>query len=158
MGQRPLTHPSRWPGIAGPRALATAALVGAPAPALAADPLPDLSVSFDRDPVAEVDNSGTTVGRYVYNNGDATATAVKVTLDLSKAAESVTASVPEWTDACKLDGTKVTCTIGVLQPGQVETLSPLSLVSKQGAKPGDAGSVTVTIAGAEDDQAPGMPR
>lgn len=135
--------------------LATAALIGTPTVAHAEDALPNLFVSFNRDPVAEVDNRGTTIGMYVYNYGDAAATAVTVTLDLSKVTEAVTASVPEWSDACELDGAKVTCDIGVLQAGQVEELSPLSLASRQGAAPGDAGSVTVTIAGAEDDQTPG---
>ncbi|MEV4540932.1 peptidase [Micromonospora echinaurantiaca] len=121
----------------------------------AAEPLPELFVSFDREPVAEVDNSGTTVGMYVYNYGEATATAVTVTLDLSKVADSVIASVPEWNEDCKLADAKVTCTIGMLQAGQVTTVHPLSLTSRQGATPGDAGSVTVTIDGAEDDMLPG---
>ncbi|MEU7864611.1 DUF11 domain-containing protein [Nonomuraea sp. NPDC049141] len=152
-----MTHEPRvWSRVAaGAAVLATVAMIGAPTAAHAADPLPDLSVSFDRDPVAEIDNNGTTVGMYVYNYGGATATAVTVTLDLSKVADSVTVSVPEWTDSCKLADAKVTCAIGVLQAGQVTTVSPLSLASRQGAVPGDAGSVTVTIAGAEDDISPG---
>lgn len=152
-----MTHkPGVWSRVAaGAAVLATVATIGAPTAAHAADPLPDLSVSFDRDPVAEIDNSGTTVGMYVYNYGGATATAVTVTLDLSKVADSVTVAVPDWTDSCKLADSKVTCAIGVLQAGQVTTVSPLSLASRQGATPGDAGSVTVTIAGAEDDMSPG---
>jgi hypothetical protein len=135
--------------------LAAVALMGAPTVAFAADPLPDLFVSFDREPVAEVDNSGTTVGMYVYNYGEAPATGVTVTLDVSQVSDAVTVSVPDWTDQCKLAGTTVTCTVGQLQAGQVLTVNPLTLTSRKGAKPGDAGSVTVTIAGAEGDASPG---
>lgn len=146
---------ARWSRLAaGAAVLATTALFGPSAPARAADALPDLFVSFDRDPVAEIDNSGTTVGMYVYNYGQAEATAVTVTLDLSKLSDGVLASVPEWTDTCELAGTKVTCTVGRLEAGQVTTVNPLSLASRQGATPGDAGSVTVTIDGAEDDANP----
>ncbi|MET8123847.1 peptidase [Micromonospora sp. NPDC005189] len=135
--------------------LATATLFSAPPAAVAAEALPDLFVSFDREPVAEIDNNGTTVGMYVYNYGEAPATGVTVTLDLSKVSDAVTASVSDWDDTCKLAGTKVTCTIGALDAGQVTTVYPLSLASRQGAAPGDAGSVTVTIDGVEDDMAPG---
>ncbi|MEV0426524.1 peptidase [Micromonospora sp. NPDC050495] len=134
--------------------LTATALVGAPTVAHADDPLPDLSVAFDRDPVAEVDNSGTTIGMFVNNHGDATATAVTVTLDLSKVADTVSATVPQSADGCELAGTAVTCKIGVLDAGQVTTLSPLSLTSRKGAAAGDAGSVTVTIGGAEADRSP----
>jgi LPXTG-motif cell wall-anchored protein len=139
----------------GATVVAAVALMGVPTVAFAADPLPDLSVSFDRDPVADVDNSGTTVGMYVYNYGAAPATGVTVTLDVSNVSDAVTVSVPEWADQCKLGGTTVTCTIGQLEVGQVLTVQPLALASRQGAKPGAAGSVTVTIAGAEDDASPG---
>jgi hypothetical protein len=135
--------------------LAAVALMGAPTVAFAADPLPDLSVSFDRDPVADVDNSGTTVGMYVYNYGEAPATGVTVTLDVSQVSDAVTVSVPDWADQCKLAGTTVTCTVGQLAAGQVLTVNPLTLTSRKGAKPGDAGSVAVTIAGAEGDASPG---
>ncbi|MEU1840541.1 peptidase [Micromonospora chersina] len=147
---------ARWPRLAvGAAVLATTALFGFSAPAHAADPLPDLSVSFDRDPVAEIDNSGTTIGMYVYNYGEADATAVTVTLDLSKLSDAVTASVSDWDDTCKLAEAKVTCTVGALAAGQVTNVYPVSLASRTGATPGDAGSVTVTIAGAEDDANPG---
>lgn len=145
----------RWPRLAAATALlATTALFGPSSPAHAADPLPDLFVSFDQDPVAEIDNSGTTVGMYVYNYGEADASAVTVTLDLSKVSDQVIAEVPEWTDNCEQDGTKVSCAIGHLPAGQVLTVMPLSLASRTGATPGDAGSVTVSIAGAEDDMSP----
>ncbi|MGW3809557.1 peptidase [Micromonospora sp. NPDC005113] len=145
-----------WPRVATVAAvLATATLFSTPPTALAAEALPDLFVSFDREPVAEIDNNGATVGMYVYNDGEATATGVTVTLDLSKVSDRVTASVPEWTDICKLAGAKVTCTVGVLEAGQTTTLQPLSLVSRTGAAPGGAGSVTVTVDGAEDDMHPG---
>lgn len=147
--------PAAWSRIgAGAAALALVALTGVATPAFAADPQPDLFVSFDRDPVAEIDNNGATVGMYVYNYGEAPATAVTVTLDASAVTAAVAVSVPEWTDACALDGAVVTCTIGHLEAGQVIDLRPLELASRPGARPGDAGSVTVTIAGAEDDANP----
>ncbi|PSK62666.1 hypothetical protein B0E53_05429 [Micromonospora sp. MH33] len=74
-----------------------------------------------------------------------------VTLDLSKLSDAVTASVSDWDDTCKLADAKVTCMVGSLAAGQVTTVYPVSLASRTGATPGDAGSVTVTIAGAEDD-------
>ncbi|MFI2711488.1 peptidase [Micromonospora sp. NPDC018662] len=147
---------ARWPRLAaGAALLATTALFAPSAPAHAADELPDLSVSFDRDPVAEIDNSGTTVGIYLYNYGQADATAVTVTLDLSKLSDDVTPSVSEWNDACKLAAKKVTCTVGRLVAGQTDHLYSVELASRQGATPGDAGTVTVTIAGAEEDANPG---
>ncbi|WP_431944546.1 peptidase [Micromonospora marina] len=147
---------ARWPRLAaGAALLATTALFAPSAPAHAADELPDLSVSFSTDPVAEIDNSGTTVGMYVSNYGQADATAVTVTLDLGKLSSDVVASVPDWNDSCKLAAQKVTCTVGGLAPGQTEHTYPLSLASRTGAAPGDAGSVGVTIAGAQDDANPG---
>ncbi|GAB3950469.1 peptidase [Micromonospora vulcania] len=147
---------ARWSRLATTAAvLATATVFSTPPAALAAEALPDLFVSFDREPVAEIDNSGTSIGTYVYNYGEAIATGVTVTLDLSKLSDSVTATVSDWDDTCKLADSKVTCTVGVLEAGQIETIYPLSLASKTGAKPGDAGSVTVTIDGAEDDMNPG---
>ncbi|MDG4801793.1 peptidase [Micromonospora sp. WMMD980] len=147
---------ARWPRLAaGVALLATTALFAPSAPAHAADELPDLSVSFDRDPVAEIDNSGTTVGIYLYNWGQADATAVTVTLDLSKLSSDVTPSVSEWNDACKLAAKKVTCTVGRLAAGQTDHLYSVDLASRTGATPGDAGAVTVTIAGAEEDANPG---
>ncbi|MET7968188.1 peptidase [Micromonospora sp. NPDC005305] len=147
---------ARWSRLAvGAALLATTALFGSSAPAHAADALPDLFVSFDREPVAEIDNSGTTIGMYVYNYGEADASAVTVTLDLSKLSDAVTASVSDWDDTCKLADAKVTCTVGRLEAGQVTNLYPVSLASRTGAAPGDAGSVTVTIAGGEDDANPG---
>ncbi|MET7951943.1 LPXTG cell wall anchor domain-containing protein [Micromonospora sp. NPDC005324] len=134
--------------------LATATLFSAPHAAAAAEALPELFVSFHNEPVAEIDNNGSTVGMYVYNYGEAPATAVTVTLDLSKVSDAVTASVPDYSD-CKLADTTVTCNVGALNAGQVESVYPLTLTSRQGAAPGDAGSVTVTIDGAEDDMAPG---
>ncbi len=139
---------------AGVAMLAATALMGAPTAAHAADPLPDLFVSFDRDPVADVDNNGVTVGTYVYNYGEAPASAVTLTLDLSGVDDSVEASVPEWTEQCELAAAKVTCTIGQLEAGQTGDLMPLILTSRRGAAPGPAGEVTVTIDGAEDDANP----
>jgi hypothetical protein len=133
----------------------TAALALAGTPAAAAEPLPDLFVSFDRDPVADVDNSGTTIGMYVYNYGEAPATGVTVTLDVSDVADAVVATVPEWTERCALAGSAVTCTFGRLEAGEVLTVHPLSLVSRPGAPAGEAGSVTVTIDGDQDDANPG---
>jgi hypothetical protein len=148
--------PAAWTRIGtGAAVLALVALTGVATPAFAADPLPDLFVSFDRDPVAEIDNSGATVGMYVYNYGEAPATGVTVTLDASAVSDAVAVTVPDWSDGCELSGTKVTCSIGLLDAGQVVTVDPMELASRKGAKPGDAGSVTVTIAGAEDDANPG---
>ncbi|MET7964848.1 peptidase [Micromonospora zamorensis] len=147
---------ARWPRLAAATAmLATATLFSAPSAAVAAEPLPDLFVSFQSEPVAEIDNNGTTVGMYVYNYGEALATGVTVTLDLSKVSDAVTASVSDWNDDCKLAGTTITCAVGALEAGQVTTVYPVSLASRKGAAPGDAGSVTVTIDGAQDDMAPG---
>ncbi|MEU1746734.1 peptidase [Micromonospora arida] len=147
--------PSKFSRLAAATALlATATLFSAPHAAAAAEALPELFVSFHNEPVAEIDNNGSTVGMYVYNYGEAPATAVTVTLDLSKVSDAVTASVPDHSD-CKLADTKVTCNVGALNAGQVESVYPLTLTSRQGAAPGDAGSVTVTIDGAEDDMAPG---
>lgn len=146
----------RWPRVAAAAAmLAATALFGPSNSAQAAEPLPDLFVSFDRDPVAEIDNSGTTIGMYVYNYGEADASAVTVTLDLSEVSDGVIAEVPEWADNCEQGGAEVTCAIGHLPAGQVLTMTPLSLASRTGATPGDAGSITVSIAGAEDDMSPG---
>jgi hypothetical protein len=148
--------PTSWTRIAtGAAVLALVALTGVATPALAADPQPDLFVSFDRDPVAEIDNSGATVGMYVYNYGEAPATGVTVTLDASAVSDAVAVSVPDWSDECKLSGTKVACTVGRLEAGQVITVHAMDLASRKGAKPGAAGSVTVTIAGVEDDANPG---
>ncbi|SCE83193.1 COG1361 family protein [Micromonospora chokoriensis] len=147
---------ARWSRFATATALlATAGLFSASPAATAAEALPDLFVSFDREPVAEVDNSGTSIGMYVYNYGEALATGVTVTLDLSKLSDAVTASVPDWNDDCKLADKKVVCTVGAIDAGQITNLYPLSLASRKGAATGDAGSVTVTIDGAEDDMAPG---
>src|SRR4051812_18821214 len=121
---------------AGVAVLAAAALLGAPTAALAADPLPDLSVSFDRDPVAEIDNSGASVGVYVYNYGEAPATAVTLTLDLSRLSNAVVATVPDWAEQCRLEGTTITCAMGRLEAGQVGDLSPVTLVSRTGAAVG----------------------
>ena len=140
---------------AGAAVAVTAALAFAATPAAAAEPLPDLFVSFDREPVAEVDNSGTTIGMYVYNYGEAPATGVTVTFDVADVEDAVVASVPDWTDECARTGTTVRCTIGRLETGEVLTVHPLSLASRQGAKPGEAGSVTVTIDGDQDDANPG---
>ncbi|WP_433303964.1 peptidase [Actinoplanes sp. CA-030573] len=135
--------------------VATSALLGAPTAAHAADPLPDLSVSFDRDPVAEIDNSGTTVGVYLYNNGEVPATAVTLTLDVSKLSEAVTAAVPESNDQCALEAATVTCRIGRIDPLVTQHLYALDLASRAGAPIGPAGEVTVSIDGAEDDANPG---
>lgn len=140
---------------AGVAVLAATALIGAPTVAYAADSLPDLSVSFDRDPVAEVDNSGATVGVYVYNNGEAPASAVTLTLDLSKLSDAVVATVPEWSEQCALEGSTVTCAVGQLEPGQTGDVAALTLASRTGAVVGAAGEVAVTIDGAEDDANPG---
>ena len=134
--------------------VAACALMGAPSVAYAADSLPDLSVSFDREPVAEVDNSGTTVGVYLYNNGDVPATAVTLTLDVSKVSDAVTAAMPEYNDQCTLENKKVTCTIGQIDPLATQHINALELTSKTGAAIGPAGEVTVTIDGAEDDAIP----
>lgn len=148
--------PAAWTRIGtGAAVLALVALTGVATPASAADSRPDLFVSFDRDPVAEIDNSGATVGMYVYNYGEAPATGVTVTLDASDLTDAVAVSVPEWSDGCKLSGKKVTCAVGQLAVGQVITVDPMELASRKGARPGDAGSVTVTIAGVEDDANPG---
>ncbi|MGW0217961.1 peptidase [Micromonospora chokoriensis] len=147
---------ARWSRFATATALlATASLFSASPAATAAEALPDLFVSFDREPVAEIDNNGASIGMYVYNYGEAPATGVTVTLDLSKLSDAVTASVPDWNDGCKLADKAVVCTVGALDAGQFTHLYPLSLASRKGAAPGDAGSVTVTIDGAEDDMAPG---
>jgi LPXTG-motif cell wall-anchored protein len=140
---------------AGAAVAVTAALALAGTPAAAAEPLPDLFVSFDRDPVAEVDTSGTTIGMYVYNYGEAPATGVTVTLDVGDVEDAVEATVPEWTDQCARTGTVVRCTFGRLEAGEVLTVHPLSLASRQGAPSGEAGSVTVTIDGDQDDANPG---
>src|SRR6186997_856879 len=110
--------------------LALVALTGVATPAVAADNQPDLFVSFDRDPVAEIDNSGTTVGMYVYNYGSAPATGVSVTLDVSGLSDAVAVSVPDWSDGCKLAGKAVTCTVGQLAVDQVLTVYPLELASR----------------------------
>ena len=89
--------PASWTRIGtGAAVLALVALTGVATPAFAADPLPDLFVSFDRDPVAEIDNSGATVGMYVYNYGEAPATGVTVTLDAGAVSDGVAVSVPDW--------------------------------------------------------------
>jgi hypothetical protein len=138
-------------GVAG---LAATALIGAPTVPHAADSLPDLSVPFDRDPVAEVDNSGAMVGVYGYNNGEAAASAVTLTLDLSKLSDAVVATVPEWNGQCELEDTTVTCAVGGLEPGQTGDIAPLILASRTGAAVGPAGEVSVTVDGAEDDANP----
>ena len=134
--------------------LAAAALMGAPTAALAADALPDLSLAFDHEPVAEIDNSGQTVGVYVNNYGEAPATGVTLTLDLSKLSGDVVATVPEWSEQCKLAGTTVTCVVGDLAAGQYADIAALALASRTGAAIGAAGEVTATVDGAEDDANP----
>ena len=121
--------PSKFSRLAAATALlATATLFSAPHAAAAAEALPELFVSFRNEPVAEIDNNGSTVGMYVYNYGEAPATAVTVTLDLSKVSDAVTASVPDNSD-CKLADTKVTCNVGALNAGQVESVYPLKLTA-----------------------------
>src|SRR4051812_3268124 len=89
--------PAVWARAGAAAVLAVAAaLGGAPTGASAAESLPDLSISFDRDPVAEVDHSGATVGVYVENRGEVPATGVTLTLDLGKLSDAVVAAVPEW--------------------------------------------------------------
>jgi hypothetical protein len=147
--------PAVWARAGAAAVLAVAAaLGGAPTGASAAESLPDLSISFDRDPVAEVDHSGATVGVYVENRGEVPATGVTLTLDLGKLSDAVVAAVPEWSERCALDGAKVTCTVGRLEPGQPEDIPALTLASRAGAPIGAAGDVAVTIDGAEDDANP----
>jgi hypothetical protein len=143
-----------WTRSGGAIALLAATALITPTAAYAAEPLPDLALSFSSDPVAQVDNSGATVSVYVYNNGGAPASAVTLTLDLSKLSTDVVATAPDWNDACALDGTKVTCTVGGLESGQIEDVSALTLASRPGAAVGPAGEITVTIDGAEDDANP----
>jgi hypothetical protein len=139
---------------AGVAAIATTALIGVPSVAYAADALPDLSISFDHEPVAEIDNGDMFLGTYVYNYGQAPATAVTLTFDLSKASDDVVASVPEGNEQCKLADKKVTCAIGQLDESQVLDVYPLVLASRAGAKIGPAGEISATIDGAEDDANP----
>ncbi|MCZ7419859.1 MULTISPECIES: LPXTG cell wall anchor domain-containing protein [unclassified Micromonospora] len=147
---------ARWSRLAvGAAVLATTALFAPATTAHAAETQPDLFVSFTREPVAEIDTLGTTIGMYAYNHGAGDATGVTVTFDLGDLAERVAATVPDrLRDTCEIDGDNVTCAVGALNAGQVTTIRPLTLTSRQGATPGDAGSVTVTIAGAEDDANP----
>ncbi|MFI7599147.1 peptidase [Actinoplanes sp. NPDC049681] len=147
--------PAVWARVGAGVAVLALALIGTPAPVYAADPLPDLSVSFDRDPVAEVDNSGATVGVYLYNNGEVAASAVTLTLDLSELSDAVVAAVPDWSEQCKLLDSKITCAVGRIEPGRTGDISPLILTSRTGAAVGPAGEIAVTIDGAEDDANPG---
>jgi hypothetical protein len=149
-------NPAVWVRIGtGVAVLAATALIGAPGTAFAADSLPDLSMSFDRDLPVAVDNSGVTVGVYVYNNGEVPASAVTLTLNLSTLSTAVVAAAPEGNERCTLEGAKVTCAVGGLEPGQFRDIAALTLASRAGAAIGPAGEVAVTIGGAEDDANPG---
>ncbi|MFI6762361.1 peptidase [Micromonospora sp. NPDC050417] len=134
---------------AGVAALAVAGtLTGVAGPAQAAEAKPNLSLSFQND--ANLNNTPTTIGTYVYNYGDAPATGVTVTFDASAVASKVNVSVPDWNDDCKLSGTTVVCQYGSLAAGAVDTIYGVVLASKLRATPGDAGSVLVTIKSTED--------
>ena len=140
---------------AGVVVLAAAVFSGVPTAAYAADPLPDLQVSFDRDPSAGINNSGDYFGVYVQNQGEAPASAVTLTIDLSKLTDDVVVGVPEWTEECKLQGKTITCAVGSLDPGQTVDVSALTMASRVGAKIGEAGEITAAADGAEDDAYPG---
>ena len=140
---------------AGVVVLAAAVFSGAPTAAYAADALPDLQVSFDRDPSAGINNSGDYFGVYVQNQGEAPATAVTLTIDLSKLSDDVVAGVPEWADQCKLQGKTITCAVGSLDPGQTVDVPALTMASRVGAKVGAAGEITAAADAAEEDAYPG---
>ena len=139
---------------AGVVVLAAAVLGGAPIAAYAADALPDLQVSFDRDPSAGINNSGDYFGVYVQNQGEAPASAVVLTIDLSKLSDDVVAGVPDWIDQCKLQAKTITCAVGSLDPGQTVDVTALTMASRVGAKIGAAGEITATADAAEDDAYP----
>jgi hypothetical protein len=134
--------------------LAAMALPAAAAPATAQEALPNLSLSFDSEPVADITTNGKTIGMYLYNNGQAPATRVQVRLDLAGLSDQVEATVPDYAEGCALDFIVVTCELGGLQPGEVGRIFPLTLASKQGAPPGPAGSVFVAVALSEEDADP----
>jgi len=139
---------------AGVVVLSATVFSGAPTAAYAADALPDLQVSFDRDPSAGINNSGDYFGVYVQNQGEAPASAVTLTIDLSKLSDDVVTGVPEWADQCKLQGKTITCAVGSLDPGQTVDVPALTMASRVGAKVGDAGEVTAAADAAEDDAYP----
>ncbi|WFE22473.1 peptidase [Solwaraspora sp. WMMD937] len=133
--------------------LAGALVVAAAAPAAAQNPGPDLFVSFDREPVAEVDNSGVTLGMYVYNYGDAPASDVTIVVDATGVDDAVQLAAG-YHPGCEIADRVVSCAYGALAAGLTDHIYPVRLVSRAGATPGDAGTMTVTISSAEQDANP----
>ncbi|WP_173060308.1 CARDB domain-containing protein [Phytohabitans houttuyneae] len=138
---------------AGGAVLAMAALLGIATPAQAKAAAPDLFVSFTSDPVAEVNNAGMQLGVYVYNQGDATATSVKVKYDASGVSDDVAVSLPEWgeNENCTQDAAIIVCEYGTLEPGQTDIVYDVELKSVKGAAVGGAGDMVVSIEGAEEE-------
>ncbi|MDG4762721.1 LPXTG cell wall anchor domain-containing protein [Solwaraspora sp. WMMD406] len=142
-----------WARIGAGAMIAGTVVVAIAAPAAAQEPKPDLFVSFDRDPVAEVDNSGVTLGMYVYNYGEAPASDVTIVLDATGVDDSVELTEGDH-PGCELTGRTVTCAYGVLDAGFTDHIHPARLASRAGAPPGDAGTMSVTISSAQEDANP----
>lgn len=143
-----------WARIGASAVIAGATVVAIAAPAAAQEPKPDLFVSFDREPVAEVDNSGVTLGMYVYNYGEAIASDVTIVLDATGVDDSVDLTEGHH-PGCELTGRIVTCSYGVLDAGVSDHIYPAGLASRVGAPPGDAGTMSVTISSSQEDANPG---
>ncbi|MFY1653048.1 peptidase [Solwaraspora sp. WMMB762] len=142
-----------WRRLGAGTLLAGALVVAAAAPAAAQNPGPDLFVSFDQEPVAEVDNSGVTLGMYVYNYGDAPASDVTIVVDATGVDDAVQLA-EGYHPGCEITDRVVTCAYGALAAGLTDHVYPVRLASRAGATPGDAGTMTVTISSAEQDANP----
>ncbi|WP_326550367.1 LPXTG cell wall anchor domain-containing protein [Micromonospora sp. NBC_01813] len=147
-------NPAVWARIGVGALIAGVSLVATAGTAAAQEPKPDLSVSFDRYPAVEVDNSGVFLGVYVNNYGEATATDVTVVLDATGVDDSVELA-DGFHPGCQIAGRVVTCEYGVLGAGFSDYFHSVLLTSRAGAPPGDAGTMSVTISSAEEDANPG---
>lgn len=140
-----LFRPGRQAAAGAAAILATLALTAVPSPAYAEDGQPVLALSNAND--ANIDNAGTSIGLYLYNYGDAPATDVTVTYDGSSLTDDVVVTVEDFVEGCRQTGKTVACDHGDLQPGQTELVYLITLASRPGSTPGEAGKVDVTLTG-----------
>jgi hypothetical protein len=131
--------------------MAAVAVPGVPA-AAAAD-LPDLRVVVDPG-AGTVTPRGALPGMVVSNHGAAAAAGVTVTIDYTAVDERVRVSVYSEVDFCTLDGRKVVCELGRIEPDGGTYLGPVVLGLAADAVEGAAGEVVVTVAGDQDDAVP----
>jgi len=126
------------------------ALAAIPGPGYAAaSPQPALSLTAVT--TATIDTLGTPLGFQLANRGEAPATEVTVTYDGSRLTDDVVISLADTATGCQLAEKVVTCPHADLAPGQDDTVESIVLASRPNAAPGDAGDLTVVLAGTGPD-------